>query len=245
MINAAQEEADKIIKEAEEAAFQEVKRKNDEAQVIRREAEAEAERIVAGAEEKARQLEDEARMSIETSRRGAEEQGRQRGHEDGFEDGKAEVERLVRRSRVILERAQEKRGEILTETEKQVVDLVLLISRKVIKTLSENQRGIVIDNVKEALRKVKNRGGVIIRVNLADLELTTEHTSEFISLVEGAKDLHVIEDSTVDPGGCIIETDFGEIDARIASQLAELENRILEISPIVSRAKSGETGDVL
>jgi flagellar assembly protein FliH len=116
---------------------------------------------------------------------------------------------------------------------------VLLISRKVIKVLSENQRGVVIDNVKEALRKVKDRGSVIIRVNIADLELTTEHTSEFISLVEGSKDLHVIEDSTVDQGGCVIETDFGEIDARISSQLAELENRILEISPITTRAKTG------
>jgi flagellar assembly protein FliH len=247
MIRAAKEEADRIVKEAEEAAFQEVKRKSDEAQVIRQEAEAEAERIIAGAEEKARQLEDDARMSIEMSRRGAEEQGRQAGHEDGFEDGKAEVERLVRRSRVILERAQEKRGEILTETEKQVIDLVLLISRKVIKTLSENQRGVVVDNVKEALRKVKDRGSVVIRVNLADLELTTEHTSEFIALVEGAKDLHIIEDSRVDPGGCVIETDFGEIDARIASQLAELENRILEISPITNKVRGGtaETGEAV
>jgi flagellar assembly protein FliH len=47
-----------------------------------------------------------------------------------------------------------------------------------------------------------------------------------------------MEDTSIDAGGCIIETDFGEIDARISSQLAELEARILEISPIKSRIKS-------
>ena len=48
----------------------------------------------------------------------------------------------------------------------------------------------------------------------------------------------MVEDSSVDSGGCIIETDFGEIDARISSQLAELEAKILEISPIKSKMKS-------
>jgi flagellar assembly protein FliH len=47
-----------------------------------------------------------------------------------------------------------------------------------------------------------------------------------------------VEDTSVDEGGCVIETDFGEIDARIASQLAELEAKILEISPIKSWAKN-------
>jgi flagellar assembly protein FliH len=56
-------------------------------------------------------------------------------------------------------------------------------------------------------------------------------------MMEGVKAIQVVEDSSVDPGGCIIETDFGEIDARIASQLAELESKILEISPVKTRAK--------
>jgi flagellar assembly protein FliH len=73
---------------------------------------------------------------------------------------------------------------------------------------------------------------------MVDLKLTTEHTKDFISLVEGVKSIQVVEDSSVDSGGCIIETDFGEIDARIASQLAELEAKILEISPIKSKAKA-------
>ena len=41
----------------------------------------------------------------------------------------------------------------------------------------------------------------------------------------------------MDPGGTIIETDFGEIDARIASQLQEIEDRILELMPVRARAR--------
>ena len=127
------------------------------------------------------------------------------------------------------------------ETEQDIIDLVLLIARKVVKVITENQRNIIISNVVQALRKVKGRGNVIIRVNMADLKLTTEHTKDFIERMEGVKSIQVAEDSTVSQGGCIIETDFGEIDARISSQLTELESKILEMSPIKSRTKTSPT----
>jgi len=237
MLAAQRAEAEDIIANAQKAAFNEVKRKTDEAQVIKQDAEDEAQRIISDAKSKAFEIENEIRQSLETERKEAKDQGREEGKADGYADGKSEVDRLIERTQVVLQRAQEKRGDILSETEKEIVDLVLLISRKVIKVISENQRNVIIANVTEALRKVKSKGNVLIRVNLSDLELATEHKQDFINMMEGVKDINIVEDSSVDKGGCIIETDFGEIDARIASQLMELENKILEISPIQSRIK--------
>jgi len=239
MIHSARAEADRIIKEADEAAFREVKRKTDEAQTLKRKAQDEADNIIAEAHEKAKQIEADSRAAFEAERREAEEQGRAAGREAGFGEGKAEVERLIQRTQTVLERAQDKRAEILDETEQEIISLVLLIARKVIKVISENQKNVIISNVVQALRKVKGRGNIIIRVNISDLKLATDHIKDFINLVEGAKSVQIVEDSSIDEGGCIIETDFGEIDARIASQLTELETKILEISPIKSRARTG------
>jgi flagellar assembly protein FliH len=232
MISSARNEAEDIVQEARKAAFAEVKRQTDEAQVLRQQAEDEARKIIDDAKLKASELENEVRQSLDAERKEARDRGKTEGKEDGYAEGKAEVDRLIERTQVVLERAQDKRAEILSDTEKEIVFLVLLISRKVIKVISENQRDIIISNVIEALRKVKAKGNIIIKVNLADLKLATEHKQNFIGLMEGVKSINIVEDSSVDQGGCIIETDFGEIDARIASQLAELENRILEISPI-------------
>jgi len=245
MFSSARAEAENIVDDARKAAFAEVKRQTDESAVIKQQAEEESERIIAEAQSKARDLENEIRQSLDGERKEARDQGRVEGREDGYADGKAEVDRLIERTQVVLERAQDKRADILSETEKEIVDLVLMISRKVIKVISENQREIIISNVIEALRKVKAKGNIIIRVNLADLKLATEHKQEFIKLMEGVKSINIVEDSSVDSGGCIIETDFGEIDARIASQLAELENRILEISPIGSRVKENTPPPVI
>ena len=239
LIRSARMEADGIIKEAETAAFAEVKRKTGEAQSFKRQAEDEAEKIIAEANEKAGKIEADSLAAFENERKDAEERGRLAGREAGFTEGKDEVARLVQRTQTILERAQDKRADILAESEQQIIDLVLLISRKVIKIISENQRNVVISNVVQALRKVKGRGNILKKVNMLDVKLTTEHKKEFIEMVEGAKSVQIIEDTSVDPGGCVIETEFGEIDARISSQLAELEEKILEISPIKSRAKTG------
>ena len=106
------------------------------------------------------------------------------------------------------------------------------MTRKVVKVMSENQKSVVMANVLSALKKVKARGDVTIRVNLEDVKLTIEHIKDFIEQVESVSGITVVEDSSVEKGGCIVETDFGAIDARISSQLSELESKILEISPM-------------
>ncbi len=237
-LDQAREEAERILKDAEKAAFDEVKRKTDQAQVIRQQALDEAVRIKADAQAEAKRIVEEAQASMDDKLKTGYTDGFKKGQEDGFKEGNLEAQRLTDRLHTIIERMMDKRQEILSETEQQIVDLVLLMTRKIVKVISENQRNVVVSNVVQALRKVKGRGDVIIRVNLSDVAMTTQHIKDFLSSAENVKNITVVEDSTVDRGGCVIETDFGAIDARISSQLNEIEQRILEVSPIRSRVKT-------
>lgn len=238
MLAEAQSRSEEILKEAEKAAFDEVKRKTDQAQIIKRQAQDEADSIIAQAEKRAREIIAEAEMKKDAQLKDGYKDGFASGQEAGFKEGNLEAERLTDRLHTIIERMMDKRQEILSETEQQIVDLVLMMTRKIVKVISENQRNIVVSNVVQALRKVKGRGDVIIRVNLADVAMTTQHIKDFLSSAENVKNITVVEDTTVDRGGCVIETDFGAIDARISSQLNEIEQRILEVSPIRTRVKT-------
>lgn len=237
MIQAAEDEAARVLADAEKAAFEEVKRKTDQAQVLRQEARDEADSILEEAKE-AQSIIAEAASRKEDQLKTGYDEGFKKGQEAGFREGNLEAERLTDRLHTIIERMMDKRQEILAETEQQIVDLVLLMTRKIVKVISENQRNVVVSNVVQALRKVKGRGEVTIRVNLNDVAMTTEHIKDFLAAAENVKNITVVEDSTVDRGGCVIETDFGAIDARIMSQLNEIEQRILEVSPIRTRIKT-------
>ncbi|MBO5136884.1 MAG: flagellar assembly protein FliH [Spirochaetaceae bacterium] len=238
MLAKAQADADAIVAKAEQAAFEQVKRQSDQAQVIKSDADKKAEEILKSAQDQAASIVADAEAQREKIKNDAYNAGFEEGRENGFKEGNQEAERLIDRLHVILDRVMDKRQEILDSTEQQIVELVLLMTRKIVKIISENQRNVVMSNVLQALRKVKGRGDVTVRVNLADLKLTTEHTKEFMNSVENIKNLTIMEDSSIDRGGCIVETDFGSIDARISSQLAELEQKVLEISPIKTVTKS-------
>lgn len=232
MISRAEEEALRIRKEAEETAFEEVRRKTDQAAREKIEAENEAAQILERAQSEAEQMIADARGQVAAIEEEARKRGEDHGREEGYQEGRNEAQRLVERLHIILDRAIEKREEMINEAETQMIDLVLLISRKVIKVISENQKNVVVNNIVQALRKLKSRGDVAVRVNLADLDLATDHTRDFMKMVENVKSITILEDTSVDPGGCIIETDFGQIDARITSQLKEIEEKIMELVPI-------------
>ncbi|MDR0663038.1 MAG: flagellar assembly protein FliH [Spirochaetaceae bacterium] len=231
MISSARSEAEIIVTAAKKMAEEEAERLKEELDVSRAKAQEEAEAIVSEARTKAEEIEAGASAKLEESLNASAAQGFDQGHKDGYEAGMADVRRLVSRTQLIMERIQDKRLEIMEQAEQEMIDLTLLVARKVVKAISESGKQVVVENIKEALGKVKTRGRIIVKVNLSDLDIASSYLDEFVKLMEGSGGIQILEDSSVDSGGCYIETDFGEIDARIAVQFAELESKILELSP--------------
>lgn len=231
MMNSARAEAEIIVTSAKKTAEEKSVKLNEEVDAVRVKAREEAEAIVNEARNKAKDIESGAEAKLEESRKASAAEGFEQGRKEGYESGMTDVRRLVSRTQLIMERIQDKRLEIMEQTEQEMVDLTLLVARKVVKTMSESSKQVVVENIKEALGKVKTKGRVIVKVNLSDIETASGHLDEFIKLLESSGDIQILEDSSIDSGGCYIETDFGEIDARIAVQFAELESKILELSP--------------
>ncbi len=235
MIKAAESKVEQILRDADQRAFEEVKQKTDEIQVLKKNAEDEAALLIENAKRESEEMTAKLEADLSEIRTKAENEGYEKGREAGYEEGQAELERLVAQLHSIIDKTIEKRNDIIDESETQVINLVVMIAKKVVKVISENQKNVVVNNVIQALRKLKSRGEVLIKVNLADVELTSEHIKDFMRMVENIRSVTVVEDSTVDKGGCIIETDFGEIDARISSQLHEIEEKILDLVPIKAK----------
>jgi flagellar assembly protein FliH len=232
MMNAAHSEAETIVTAAKKTAEDEAERMEAVLEANKLEAEERAKSIISEAGEKAHYIEETANSKMEDITKAAAAEGFEKGRKEGHESGMNEMRRLIARTQLVMERIQDRRLEILEQSEQEVVDLALIISRKVVKIISENQRQVVVENIKDALSRIKTKGKVIVKVNLADLEVAAESLDEFIKQIESSGTIQILEDSSIDAGGCYVETDFGDVDARIAIQFAELESKILEISPV-------------
>ncbi len=173
------------------------------------------------------------------------EQEKQQSHDEGYEKGKEEgIAVVLENSDVVIDKLHEitghilnKRKQIFAEIEGQVIDLLLESIRKIVKTLSQSDEKIVVNNVLVAIRKAQEDGELIVRLNSADVEAVDKLKEKILERVSKNHVLSLVEDHTVDRGGCIIDTDFGSIDARISTQLANLEREIMKLKPIES---SGE-----
>lgn len=228
----SQTEIENIREEARNWAFDKVKEAAEEYDQKINAAEIKTTNIIEDAKRDAAKIINEAKEEADKYRNDAHKKGFDEGREEGFLAGKEEVDRLIQRLTIVLSTAIHKRNEIIEEAEAQVIDLVITIARKVVKSITESQKRVVYDNIVSALQKLKGRAEVTIRVNTEDLMMTTKHKKEFIEMIEGIEQVRILEDNSVDKGGCIISTDFGSIDARISTQLSEIEAKIKELAPM-------------
>ncbi|WNY63936.1 flagellar assembly protein FliH [Borreliella americana] len=223
-------ESKRLIEEAKVRANEVLEAAKQEADILQREAiykkesietesNAEIERLVREYEEK---LKTDLDMAIAKGR----EEGYSKGYESGFED----FDKVMRKLHAIIASLIAERKSILESSSDQIVSLVMQIAIKVIKRITDSQKDIVLENVNEALKRVKDKTHITIRVNLDDLDIIRHKKSDFISRFDIIENLEIIEDPNIGKGGCIIETNFGEIDARISSQLDKIEEKFKNFS---------------
>ncbi|MBS4763945.1 MAG: flagellar assembly protein FliH, partial [Brachyspira sp.] len=228
----ASDEADRIMEDAKNQAFEIFKSKQNEAHVISEQAKVDASKIIQDANAEKAKIESES----ESIRDAAYKEGYAKGYDEGFEksfsDSNNDLTKLAEQLRKILGETINKRNEIIDAAEAQVIEVAVLIAKRVVKMLTERDKGIVIRNIQEALRRIKGRTKITIRVNIDDLEVSARHKDEFYQMLDKIEGVTVLEDPNVDIGGCMIETDFGDIDARINTQLNEIETAIKEVEPI-------------
>lgn len=228
----AADEAQRIIEDAKNQAFEIFKAKQNEVHIMSEQAKVDASRIIQDANAEKERIQSES----ESIKDAAYKEGYAKGYDEGFEksfaDGNNDLTKLNEKLKKILAETINKRNEIIDTAEAQLIEVAILIAKRVVKMLTEKDKGIVIRNIQEALRRIKGRTKITIRVNLDDLEISARHKDEFYQMLDKIEGVTVLEDPNVDVGGCMIETDFGDIDARINTQLNEIETAIKEVEPI-------------
>lgn len=136
----------------------------------------------------------------------------------GFEDGKQEAIKAVQQELALLRQnltglMQRIPGELslrISQAEPQLVDLALALARKVLQEESGQSRELIKRVLKAALEQVKNQTIIAIHLNPADLQEIQPQFSD------GRVEL--MPDANIQPGGCRIETDMGELDATLETQ---------------------------
>lgn len=188
-----------------------------QAEIIVGQAQQEAENLIKRAQDQQQEI-------IEQSR----QLGWQEGREEGLKQIHSEVAGYLQEAETVLAKAEEERQKIIQGTEEEIVLLALDIAKKIIKKEIELGSSVIREITQQAIKKATHREKVIIRVNAVDLEYV-EKERGILREKSGSSDLIILPDPTVEPGGCVLETDLGTVDARIDTQLTQIREALLKI----------------
>ena len=179
-------------------------------------------------------------QDAERIREQARREGYQRGYDEGYHDGEqqahqhadAELQRTLETLRTqlqqVIESVHAQHKAYLQHAESQMLELVLEVARKVVREELKLQPAHVLAIVRDALRRVQGIGRLRIRANPLDVDLLRQNRPSLLQVVEGIESIEIVEDRRVDQGGCVIETEQGVYDARIRTQLGEIERALRE-----------------
>lgn len=180
----------------------------------------EADDIIEGARRKAAAIESEAY-----------EKGFAQGEKDGFELGTKKVEKLIDHIEAVLRDMAAHKELFAAKHEKEVLDLICAIAEKVIRGAAKVDNQVVREAVFEAFRIAADRSEVTVRVNPEQVEYMKEIRPEFFGRINELKSIKIEADPSIAPGGCFMETAFGNVDSRVETQLeriAEVVERVYE-----------------
>ena len=156
----------------------------------------------------------------------------QEGFDKGFEEGKRQAERgLANVFRALREAVDELSGlreQVLREAEEDLLKLAIMVARKVINQEIATDRLILAKVVAAAVNSASEREEIVIRLNPDDHRLVAAHKNLYLNGFNDDRLLDLKSDDSVTPGGCIVDTAMGEIDARTDAQLDEIFRKLLE-----------------
>jgi len=146
------------------------------------------------------------------------------GERAGLEAGTTRAEAMLRRLAQTLDELKALRGTLVRQTEEQMVQLALAIAKKILRREAAVDQDLIVAMARVALERVGESGIATIRLNPEDYASTVQrHTDHWA----GAR-VKVVADPSVSRGGCLVESEFGFVDASVDAQFEQVAQAMAE-----------------
>lgn len=146
-------------------------------------------------------------------------EGYKTGYDEGYKEGYGASEVLVDEANELKNAAIAHYEQIIHDSEGDIIQLILDISRKILLKELEEDDEIVFNLVKAGLARITQTEMLKIRVSESDYINLVSMKKRILPLLDKVEDIQIIQDDGMVKGDCLIETDSGNIDSGVGTQL--------------------------
>lgn len=109
---------------------------------------------------------------------------------------------------------------------KLILPLALKVAKKIVAKELETHPDTIVDIVMQALSAVLHNHRVTIWVSKADKEIVDAHKARLKEKLDQVESLSIKERGDITPGGCIIESETGVVNAELENQFRAIESTL-------------------
>lgn len=178
---------------------------------------------------------DEVKAMLEDARARVsdiENEARERGYSEGLKKGKEEaineVNSIMESLKKGIDSLMRTREEFFEKAEKEMVDLVALVSSEIVLREISRDNEIIEDVIRKAAGEIHSRQKIKIRINPADMENVKNMAEKLTKEVEAVEGVEFEPDRKISQGGCVIETNIGTLDATVENRLKTMHRSFRE-----------------
>lgn len=194
-------------------------------------ARAKAQELLEEAEREAQARLEQVQQEVDSIRLQAKEAGFAQGYQEGLEEGRQKaLEKaadLLKLLQSTVEEAVRLRAASLQALEDDFLKLSIFLADKMIRKEVETDVSWLKPMVKEALEVLGSVEQVVVLLNPVDYALLQNYRQDLE--LSSRAELVFQQDASITPGGCLIETETGLIDARLERRLGKLAHHLLEV----------------
>jgi flagellar assembly protein FliH len=165
---------------------------------------------------------EEAQEKAALIEREAYEKGFAQGEKDGLELGEKKGLKVLENIENLFIEINHLKNEILKQYEKETFNLIFAIAKKIIHHQIRLDEEAIKETVLEALYLASEKSKITLRVNPEDFDYVERLRPEFFTKFKELKSMIVTSDPSITRGGCFLETPYGDVDARVETQLEKI-----------------------
>ncbi|MCU7491411.1 MAG: FliH/SctL family protein [Bacteroidota bacterium] len=105
-----------------------------------------------------------------------------------------------------------------------VTEVAVIIAEKIVRH-EISKESVISSTLRESVKKILGANEVIIKINPRDFA-SLHSDQEGVLLEESFSKIKFEQDDKIEAGGCIVETDIGSVDSRIATQISEIKKHL-------------------
>ena len=151
-----------------------------------------------------------------------------RGRREGLDSSEGNLETSAQALAAAAEEISRLRESLAKNSSQDMLRLVMAVSEQIIRREVSADPQIIISIIENALHSSVRTDQYRIRINPADLENVTQKKPLFLASISGLKNLSIETDASISPGGCRIDSDLGDVDATIETQLEAIRQALSE-----------------